>query len=278
MAVDMGGYNTVAERMREFFDKHPEATLKPASPWRIERIGDQTFIVFEAAAYRTPDDPNPGIGTAWEAFPGRTSYTRDSELMNAETSAWGRAILAVGAADVRKGVATAEDVRNRQADEEARRAPRDGRQEERREPENPKPPKVWTDDEVREQHAKLTQLDLGKAAKLYDWMAGKDLHSRAIDGGSDGPVSATEVLAVRLADTALLPDTAVDDLVELRDFADGRGLLKVQVSKTETLDQVLVEAREVRKAVQTDTPHAEELRQDAANSWDAQGVDSASGT
>jgi hypothetical protein len=102
--------------MREFFDKYPDGRLRPASPWRVETIGEKAFVVFEAAAYRTAEDPNPGIGTAWEPFPGRTQFTRDSELMNAETSAWGRAILAVGAADTRKGVASAEEVRNRQAD------------------------------------------------------------------------------------------------------------------------------------------------------------------
>ena len=114
--IDLGSYNTVADRMREFFERYPDGCLRPNAPWRVEQIGERAFVVFEAAAYRTADDPNPGVGTAWEPFPGRTPYTRDSELMNAETSAWGRAILAVGAADTRKGIASAEEVRNRQAD------------------------------------------------------------------------------------------------------------------------------------------------------------------
>lgn len=115
----LGDYNDVASRMREFFEKYPDGRLRPAAPWRVETIGDRAFIVFEAAAYRTADDQNPGVGTAWEPFPGRTPYTRDSELMNAETSAWGRAILAVGAADTRKGIASAEEVRNRRADQDS---------------------------------------------------------------------------------------------------------------------------------------------------------------
>lgn len=123
----MSGYNDVASRMREFFAAYPDGRLRPSAPWRVETIGERAFVVFEAAAYRTADDPNPGVGTAWEPFPGRTPYTRDSELMNAETSAWGRAILAVGAADTRKGIASAEEVRNRQAErdtwEEAAPAP-----------------------------------------------------------------------------------------------------------------------------------------------------------
>ena len=114
----LGDYNDVASRMREFFERYPDGRLRPASPWRFETVGDRSYVVYEAAAYRADGDPLPGIGTAWEPFPGRTPYTKDSELMNAETSAWGRAILAVGAADTRKGIASQEEVRNRQAERE----------------------------------------------------------------------------------------------------------------------------------------------------------------
>lgn len=115
MAIDPN-YVDVAERIREFREKHPEGSLQPAdlaTPYRIEHIGDQTFLTYSAAAYRTPDDPRPGIGTAWEPVPGKTNFTRDSELMNAETSAWGRAIVAVLAADTKK-IVSADEVRNRQ--------------------------------------------------------------------------------------------------------------------------------------------------------------------
>jgi len=114
----LGNYNDVASRMREFFEKHPDGCLRPAEPWRVEMVEGKAFIVYSAAAHRTPDDPNPGIGCAWEPFPGRTPYTKDSELMNAETSAWGRAILAVGAADTKRGIASQEEVRNRHAEDE----------------------------------------------------------------------------------------------------------------------------------------------------------------
>jgi hypothetical protein len=49
---------------------------------------------------------------AWEVIPGKTPYTKDSEVQNAETSAWGRAIVAVGAATAKK-IASREEVRNR---------------------------------------------------------------------------------------------------------------------------------------------------------------------
>lgn len=116
-------YVDVATRIREFREKHPEGVLRPANPdkpfWieNVEGVGLR--LVYVAAAYRTPDDPTPAIGCAWEPLPGKTPYTRDSELMVAETSAWGRAIVACLAADTKKSVASADEVRARQAEQTA---------------------------------------------------------------------------------------------------------------------------------------------------------------
>ncbi len=115
----MDDYIDVAERITELRDKHPEARLRPLNPERpyyVETIGDSSYIVYAAACYLTPDDPNPGVGVAWEPVPGLTPYTRNSELQNAETSAWGRAIVAALVADTKRGVASANEVRNRQGE------------------------------------------------------------------------------------------------------------------------------------------------------------------
>lgn len=119
---DLGDYNDVASRIAEFREKHPEGSLRAADvsrPYELISVAGEFFIAVVAAAYRTPDDPAPGIGMAWEPVPGKTPYTRQSELQNAETSAWGRAIVAALAADTRKGISSAEEVRNRRADAEA---------------------------------------------------------------------------------------------------------------------------------------------------------------
>lgn len=118
---EMSDYVDVAARIVEFREKYPEGSLQPsnlAEPFQVQTIGDQTFIVVVAAAYRNPEDPKPGIGMAYEVFPGRTPYTKGSELMNAETSAWGRAIVAALAADTKRGIASSEEVRNRNAERE----------------------------------------------------------------------------------------------------------------------------------------------------------------
>jgi hypothetical protein len=131
MAYDqksLDDYVDVATRIADFRAKYPDGYLSPwdpAHPYRIETVTGtdrdgrevtQTFVAYTAAAYRDPSDGNPGIGCAWEIFPGRTPYTRGSELMNAETSAWGRAIVALGASDSKLGIASREEVRNRQAE------------------------------------------------------------------------------------------------------------------------------------------------------------------
>lgn len=114
-------YIDVAARIVEFRTHYPDGSLQPADPavpYRVETIAGDTYIVVVAAAYRSPDDARPGIGMAYEVYPGRTNFTRGSELQNAETSAWGRAIVAALAADTKRGVASAEEVRNRSAERE----------------------------------------------------------------------------------------------------------------------------------------------------------------
>ena len=121
-------YVDVAQRIADFRELYPSGSLQPADPakpWEqavvqgVAKDGREfvaTMIVYAAAAYRTPDDPRPGIGIAWEAFPGRTPYTLGSELMNAETSAWGRAIIAVLASDSKAGVASRQEVKARRGE------------------------------------------------------------------------------------------------------------------------------------------------------------------
>lgn len=112
-------YVEVNERIVEFRTKYPDGSLQPwdfDKPYEVVEIGGVTHIVVVAAAYRSPDDTRPGVGMAQESWPGRTPYTKGSELMNAETSAWGRAIVAALAADTKRGIASAQEVRNRQAE------------------------------------------------------------------------------------------------------------------------------------------------------------------
>jgi hypothetical protein len=113
MSFDLSDYVDVAERIRIFRGSHPHGSLQ--SDIQVLQRGDGTpiAVLAKAWAYRAPDDEKPGMGHSWMAIPGTTPYTRGSEVENAETSAWGRAIVAALAADTKK-VASADEVRSKQ--------------------------------------------------------------------------------------------------------------------------------------------------------------------
>lgn len=112
MAGKPEGYVDVAERIREFREKYPQGSLQQRSLEFVRDFGGKDWVVYTAAAYRSPDDLMPGVGTAWEPVPGPTSFTRDSEVQNAETAAWGRALVATFAVDA-KEIASANEMKAR---------------------------------------------------------------------------------------------------------------------------------------------------------------------
>jgi hypothetical protein len=106
---DLGDYVDVSERLTWFFEHYPEGSLQADI---LERGED--YVVIKAVAYRSPTDARPGTGMASEPVPGRTPYTKDSEVMVGETSAWGRALAAIGA-PTKGSIASRQEVRNRRS-------------------------------------------------------------------------------------------------------------------------------------------------------------------
>jgi hypothetical protein len=100
-------YIQVNERIIAFREKYPDGCLQTDI---IELT--ESRVTMRAYAYRTPDDPRPGIGHSTLGIPGTTPYTRGSELENCETSAWGRALAALGF-EVKRAIASAEEVANK---------------------------------------------------------------------------------------------------------------------------------------------------------------------
>lgn len=113
----IGDYVEVNQRVITFYERYPDGRIVSTPP-QVVQLGDKTFIQVRALVYRTPDDSTPCEASAWEVFPGQTPYTKNSEMMNAETSAWGRALAAAGI-ETKKSMASADEVRNRQAEREA---------------------------------------------------------------------------------------------------------------------------------------------------------------
>jgi hypothetical protein len=108
---ELGNYVEVKDRIRLFYEACPEGRLVTdrAELWQDDEV---PRVVVKALAYRTPDDPHPGVGWSWMLLPGSTPYTRGSELENTETSAWGRAIGSLGIG-INGGIASAQEVRNK---------------------------------------------------------------------------------------------------------------------------------------------------------------------
>jgi hypothetical protein len=110
MTYNLDGYVDVPTRVKLFYNRHPEGSLQMDPPEFVE-IEGKRWVIGRAYAYRTPDDPRPGIGTAWEIVPGTTNFTRGSEIQNLETSAWGRAIGALGIG-IEASIATLDEIQH----------------------------------------------------------------------------------------------------------------------------------------------------------------------
>lgn len=102
-ARSLEDYVDVATRIQAFYEKYPEGSISA----RIT-IDDGKRVVIKAKAYRHPLDLLPGVGHA-EEVRGEGMVNKTSAVENCETSAWGRALAAVGL-EVRKGIASRQEM------------------------------------------------------------------------------------------------------------------------------------------------------------------------
>jgi hypothetical protein len=109
--MDLSNYVDVPTRFAAALERWPELRIIENRP-EVITIADKVFISVTMQAWRTPDDPVPAQATCFEPFPGKTSFTRDSEQMNASTSALGRVLGLMMSFGPK--MASAEEVRNRQ--------------------------------------------------------------------------------------------------------------------------------------------------------------------
>lgn len=102
-------YVDVPQRIKLFYEKYPEGSLQMDPNLEFKEVGDLLIVIGRAFAFRHPEDMRPGVGTAQEYLPGKTAFTRGSEIQNLETSCWGRAIGSLGIG-IEKAIATREEV------------------------------------------------------------------------------------------------------------------------------------------------------------------------
>ena len=106
---NLDDYVAVNERIAQFHEKYPEGSISSS----IHTLTD-TLVVVQAFVFRSPTDTLPFMGHSMMKIPGATGFTKGSEVENAETSAWGRALAAAGF-EVKRGIASREEVANKVA-------------------------------------------------------------------------------------------------------------------------------------------------------------------
>lgn len=116
MSFSLDNYVDVPTRLKMLFEQYPNASVV-ADPPCIREIGGHAFIEVTVTITCNDEHGRMGRASAWEAFPGRTPYTKDSEMMNAETSAIGRCCGALGIG-LKSSIASLDEVRNRRASSE----------------------------------------------------------------------------------------------------------------------------------------------------------------
>ncbi len=189
----MDDYVDVAERISSFYDRFPDGRLVTGKKPHVVEIGGKPYIWYHARAYRTPDDPFPGDGWAAEPVPGPTQFTKDSELMNAETAAWGRAIVALGFST--KKIASRQEVQNRQGTQPVRAAsprPAQTTGEVRADAPSPEPPAAatapspvasdaeawWDRHSLADLNKKIAEMDAGQAREGLILESGREMRRK----------------------------------------------------------------------------------------------------
>jgi hypothetical protein len=95
MSFNLDNYVDVPTRLRMALDKYPDLRIQESQPV-FREVSNKLYIEIRCTVWRDKDDTLPVIAFCWEPFPGTTPYTRDSEQMNASTSALGRALGMMG--------------------------------------------------------------------------------------------------------------------------------------------------------------------------------------
>ena len=109
---ELGDYVEVKDRIKLFYELFGQGRLVTGEVRLSTEPDGVPRVMVQGLAYRSPDDPLPGVGWSWMALPGSTPYTRGSELENVETSAWGRAIGSLGIL-IDRSIASAQEVENK---------------------------------------------------------------------------------------------------------------------------------------------------------------------
>lgn len=119
MAFDLSEYVDVKTRLKQALALYPQLRIVEHRP-EITQVGDQLFIECSVTVSRDPDDPIPVTAYIFEPYPGKTTFTKNSEQANGATSVLGRALGYMGLG-IDKSIASSNEVLGRQQPEESDR-------------------------------------------------------------------------------------------------------------------------------------------------------------
>ena len=110
---NLGDYVDVPTRLAMALAKFPELRIQESRPHIIE-VEQQKYVEISCTVWRDANDTNPMVAYCWEQIPGKTPYTRGSEMMNASTSCLGRALGFLGMG-IGKSIASRDEVQTAQS-------------------------------------------------------------------------------------------------------------------------------------------------------------------
>ena len=111
-AFNLGDYVDVPTRLAEALKRWPNLRIQETKPI-IVTVDNQQYVEISCTVWRDVDDVLPTVAYCWEPIPGRTPYTKGSEMMNASTSCLGRA-LGMKGMGIGKSIASRNEVQARQ--------------------------------------------------------------------------------------------------------------------------------------------------------------------
>lgn len=106
--MNLDNYVQVSDRLIMALEKYPELRVVEDDPQVLDWPGGLVLLC-KVTVYRDPDDQCPVTASATEAIPGKTPYTKGSELMVGNTSALGRALGYMGFG-IRTSIASKDEV------------------------------------------------------------------------------------------------------------------------------------------------------------------------
>lgn len=111
-AFNLGDYVDVPTRLAEALKRWPDLRIQETKPL-IVTVDNQQYVEISCTVWRDCTDLMPTVAYCWEPIPGRTPYTKGSEMMNASTSCLGRALGFLGMG-IGKSIASRNEIQARQ--------------------------------------------------------------------------------------------------------------------------------------------------------------------